>query len=283
MSLIPLLAVLSGCKDGPLPTPVPGGSANYSVSLGEEPDFSTPHSLMLAKWWFDYEEVALSGSFADAPPLVLQTETQREGSCRLVGYAPSFCEPGCSGSDVCVEESCESYPTRLDVGTLGWAWPDGELDVAPDDLLSYYAGGSASSYGESALTVGELELKVPAVVAALPDGDWNKVLSKRARDEDASLRWSNPVADARVRLHMTDCVGSHGGIATAEIECEGPDTGELVIAGGFLNLLADGDWTHGECGGFELLRYHAAADPQDDGLRFESGAVTQFFWRPDQS
>jgi hypothetical protein len=105
---------------------------------------------------------------------------------------------------------------------------------------------------------------------------------QRGEGESASLRWSNPIQDARVRLHMTGCVGSHGGIATAEIECEGPDTGELVIAGVFLDALAAGDWTHGECGGHELLRYHAAADPQDDGLRFESGAVTQFFWRPDQ-
>ncbi|MBT3222533.1 MAG: hypothetical protein HN348_25955, partial [Proteobacteria bacterium] len=98
--------------------------------------------------------------------------------------------------------------------------------------------------------------------------------------DDAVLRWKNPVENARIRLHMTDCLGTHGGLAEAEIECEGPDTGELVIPGKYLDMLDDGDWSHGECGTHTFARYHSAAPEGDDTMRFETIGNEGLFYRP---
>ena len=80
---------------------------------------------------------------------------------------------------------------------------------------------------------------------------------------------------------MTDCTGSHGGLAAAELECEGPDTGDLVIPGAFLDVMDAGDWSHGECGSHAFERYHSAALEDDDTVRLETVGDAGFFYRPD--
>ena len=110
-----------------------------------------------------------------------------------------------------------------------------------------------------------------------PIRPWDEVIRDRG-DGDATLRWSNPVPGARIRLHMTDCVGSHGGIAAAEIECEGPDSGGLVLPGAYLDLFDAGDWTHGECGSHTFERYQPAVAGD---LRLETVADGGLFYRPD--
>lgn len=283
-----LLSLLSACTADPPAnsddtgdsTAAPVTGTHYSATLGDGPDFSAPHSRVQTTWWLAYGSGGLSGVFADGAPLALQTEQTREGSCRVVGYTPSFCDPGCSDGDVCVEGVCESYPERLDAGPLEWIWPEGQQQVQADALLSYWGSADATQEGDTSLQVGALTLTLPILTPPEPEGDWEQAFAT-AQGQDVTLKWSNPVSGARVRLRMTDCVGSHGGIAAAEIECEGPDTGRLVIPGSFVETLAAGDWSRGECGSHSVDRYHAAADPQDAGLRFETVAVGAFYWRPD--
>jgi len=260
--------------------PPPSGSANYTDTLGPEPDFSEPHGRFLVEWWLQYGELSLSGSASDGPSPHFQTESHRTGSCRLLTYTASTCEPACSGGDVCIDGTCESYPSRYTLGTLDWSWPDGGESLTPDGTLSYFSNGDAQNHGETTLTGEAWSLTAPSVETLTPDGDWDALMSSRPRGEDATLRWTDPVEGARVRLYMTDCVGSHGGIGAAEIECEGPDSGELVIDGAFLDLLEDGDWSRGECGVHDYSRYFAAAPEGEHTLRFESAARGQFFFRP---
>jgi hypothetical protein len=260
-------------------TPQPGGSANYSASLGEGPDFSEPHGLIVVETWLRYGENQLSGAFADGPGLHHHSESERSGSCRLMTYTASTCEPGCSGDELCIDGVCQAWPTRIDRGDLLWSWPDGEQTVSPDATLGYWATGSASSEGEVSIAVEGLDLSAPTIAAMEPDGDWERALSDR--DGDAVLRWKNPILDARVRLFMTDCTGTHGGLAAAEVECEGPDTGELIIPDAYLAALEAGDWSHGECGGHELERYHAATSEGDTSVRLETVSDGGLFWRPD--
>lgn len=47
---------------------------------------------------------------------------------------------------------------------------------------------------------------------------------------------------------MTTGVATPGGVAHAEIECEEPDTGRLVLPGAFLDRLYETGWACGECG-----------------------------------
>jgi len=261
--------------------PLPGGSASYSAALGDEPDFSEAHGLVSVETWFQYGENQLMGAFADGPYLSLQTEAERSGSCRLMRYAASSCEPACGEDELCIDGACQVWPTREARGDLLWTWPDGEQTLSPDDTLSYWATGSASTAGDVSIAVDGLELTAPTIDAMDPDGDWVRAIDNRGSD-DAVLRWNNPILDARVRLHMTDCTGSHGGLAAAEIECEGPDSGELVIPGAYLAEMEAGDWSHGECGGHLFERYHAAAPEGDTTIRLETIGDGGLFWRPDQ-
>lgn len=275
-----LLALLVACgTDDGDPTPVDAGSANYSAGLGDDPDFSLPDGRVTVETWFAYGETQLTGWFADGPDLRYHTEAAREGNCRLVTYEASTCDPTCDDDEACVDGACVAWPTRQDRGDLLWVWPDGERTVSPDGTLAYFATGQASTAGDISVTFEDTTLVAPTVEALEADGDWAEAIEGRAGG-DATLSWTNPIQKARVRLHMTDCVGSHGGIAPAEIECEGPDTGTLVIPGTFLDALAAGDWSHGECGSHEFERYHAAAPPGDDSIRMESVADAGLFWRP---
>jgi len=103
-----------------------------------------------------------------------------------------------------------------------------------------------------------------------PEADWDAALAARASGADVSLRWTNPSPNARVRLHMTDCIGSHGGLAAAEVECEAADTGALVLPGAFLDRIVAGDWSHGECGFHTFERYYIGTSDEDDTFRLET-------------
>lgn len=261
------------------PAPQPGGSANYSASLGESPDFSDATARLVATTWLEYGENQLSGFFADGPQPSLHTEAERTGSCRLLRYTPSTCDPACTGGDTCIDGACVSWPEREDHGPITWTWPDGTATVPPDDLLGYFATGTTGTAGDTSITYEDTTLEAPTIGPPLADGDWASALTNRSGD--ATLRWSSPILHARVRLHMTDCTGSHGGIAKAELECEGPDTGSLVVAGAFLDELEAGDWSLGECGSHRFERYHAAAPTDDDRVRYETVGPGGLFWRPD--
>jgi hypothetical protein len=272
--LLALVSIAAGCPADPRP----GGSSSYSRSLGDDPDFSEPHARIQAKTWFAFGETSLQGYFADGPDLRVHEETERIGSCRLMEYTPSMCTPDCGTDGVCVGGECVAWPERVDRGELDWSWPDGEQTVEPDDILGYWGTGAAESAGDVSITGEDISLTSPTIDSAEPVGAWDQLLEDRAGD--VTLRWSNPIQDARVRLFMTDCTGSHGGFADAEIECEGPDTGELVIPGTFLDLLEAGDWSRGECGSHTFDRYHSAAPDGDTTVRFETIGPGGFFYFP---
>ena len=82
-----------------------------------------------------------------------------------------------------------------------------------------------------------------------------------------------------MRLEMTTGTATHGGIAHAEIECEGPDVGSLVLPGAFLDVLYSEGWSCGECGVNELYRYRSAT-MGSTGTAFTAEAATAFFFIP---
>ena len=270
--------LMLGCSSD---EPRPGGSGSYTRDLGDDPDFSDPHDLIVVQAWPDHGETQLMGAFADGSQLRFHEGTELVGNCRLMTYTPSICDPLCDGEAACIGGVCVAWPVREDRGDLLWTWPDGEQTVTPDAALSYYATGSANTEGEVSIEVGDLALFASTTGPPIEDGSWVGAITSRG-SSDAVLRWQDPILDARIRLHMTDCAGSHGGFAAAEIECEGPDTGELVVPGSFLSTLEAGDWSHGECGSHTFERYHASA-PEDDSLtRLETVGPGAFFYFPGQ-
>jgi len=268
-----------GPDPDPDPDPQPGGSGSYTKGLGDDPDFSDPHGRIQVQTWLSFGETQLTGAFGDGPPLRFHTQGELVGNCRLMTYTPTTCDPPCAGDEACVDGACVAWPLREDRGDLLWTWPDGEQAVSPDPTYYYYATGSASTEGDVSIEVDDLDLTSSTIGPPVEDGAWVDAITSRGAG-DATLRWLDPIQDARIRLHMTDCVGSHGGLATAEIECEGPDTGALVVPGSFLDQLEAGDWSHGECGSHRIERYHAAA-PDDDSLtRLETIGTGSLFYFP---
>lgn len=245
----------------------PHGDAN--------PDFSVSDGLVMVQ--AIATQMYLRGDFYDGPTPAFLHEVDRIGYCRLMTYVPSFCDPGCSGFDVCINGTCESYPERLDRGALDWTWPGGMMSVEPNEGLVYSANDDRSGHGEVSLTVQGQTLRVATGEPPAPIGDWSEDVANR--NGDATLRWSNPTEGARLKLHMTDCTGSHGGFGEADIFCEAPDTGELVIPGSFLAAFDEADWSRGECGLHEVIRYQADTSSNDD-FRLESHARAYLSYHP---
>jgi hypothetical protein len=257
-----------------------GGDGGVLGVPSAEPDFEVPAGVIRVTTWFSLGETELTAVFADAPPLRFHREVERIGQCRLMEpHAPSTCTPACSGSDACIEAQCRPYPTRVDRGPIEWTWPDGQQTVSATDLDGYHGVGEAHEPGEVVVQVDGLTLRAPSDHATAPDTDWDAALAARAAGADVGLRWTNPIESARIRLHMTDCTGSHGGLAAAEIECEGPDTGVMLLPGAFLDRLAAGDWSHGECGVHRFERYYVATAASDDTFRLETIARADLFYR----
>lgn len=259
--------------------PQPGGSGNYSRGLGDEPDFSDPHGLVRVHTWFDQGDTQLLGAFADEPAMRFHQQSELIGNCRLMTYSPPSCDPPCGSNSACVGDECAPWPVLEDRGELQWAWPDGHQVVSPDETLGYFATGSASSSGEVSIEVGNLSLTSSTIGPPVERGSWlNSIVSRGPGD--ALLRWKDPILYARVRLHMTDCVGTHGGFAAAEIECEGPDTGELLVPGSFLDEIEAGDWNHTQCGDHTFDRYHASSPEEDTLTRLETIGPGTLFYHP---
>lgn len=257
-----------------------GAGAGGSGALPDaEPDFSVPASAIRVTTWLSLGETELVAFFADVPALRFHQESERIGQCRLMTYEPSTCTPACSGTEACIDARCESHPVRVDGGPIEWQWPGGQQTVtASPEILSYHAIGAATSRGDVTVRARGVTLSAPNDEAPAPDGDWAAAISARGSG-DVTLRWTNATAGARIRVHMTDCNGSHGGFAEAEIECEGPDSGVLVLPGAFLDRLDAGSWSRGECGSHTFARYRAVS-ADDESFRFETVARGDFFYRP---
>jgi hypothetical protein len=259
----------------------PGDAGAISTSPDAEPDFSVPAGAIRVTTWFPSGETELVASFANAPALRFHREAERIGQCRLMTYEPSSCTPTCAGTDACIDEQCRAHPVRIDRGPIDWEWPGGRQTVSPSEILSYHAIGATSQPGDVIVRVDGLTLSAPNGDAPAPDGDWAAAAAARAAASDISVRWTNPSPGARIRLHMTDCTGSHGGFAAAEIECEGPDTGSLVLPGAFLDRIDAGSWSRGECGSHAFERYRVASLEGDASVRLETVARASFFYRPE--
>ena len=259
--------------------PRAGGSGSDSRELGDDPDFSEPHGLVRVRTWFDQGGTELLGVFADVPEMEFHQQSELIGNCRLMTYSPTTCAPPCGSASACVAGECAPWPVPEDKGELLWTWPDGEEVVSPDRTLGYFATGTATAAGEVSIEVEDFALTSSTIGSPEERGSWLDAIISRGSG-DAVLRWKEPILHARIRLHMTDCIVSHGGFAAAEIECEGPDTGELIVPGSFLDEVEAGDWNHTQCGDHSFDRYHASSPDDDTLTRLETVGPGTLFYHP---
>ncbi|MDF3072292.1 MAG: hypothetical protein K0R38_7893 [Polyangiaceae bacterium] len=268
-----------------------GGGERCEVTLNGsvEPLFEQPASRIRVSAGLEFTVV--DGAVLDGARPEIHTEAGRSGACRLLTYdSPSFCDPGCENPELCVHGACERFPEAMSAGTLfvelGRAHT---VEVRTTDLGRYYWG--TEEYGYEAVTsVGVrapgdeapgFELSACLSPPPRPTSDWNRLMEQRAPGEDVELAWSNPVPTARVYLRMTTCIGTHGGISPVEIECEGLDLGKLTLPGVYLDALYEDGWGHGECGGNDVIRYHADQDGSgEQAVQLRADSVASFWFQP---
>jgi hypothetical protein len=268
----------SGDSGDPTPTAC---VADYTDGLGEEPSFDKPHGVIRVHNEDYYPH--LDGAVSDRPPLDFQVEAERSGQCRLLTYTPASCDPVCGPEEVCLQGVCEPYPQRLGAGALTLTTEGGSVQIQPDALDGYLLELDGQVTGEITLSaagdeVPGFEVSSCAVAELQPTSDWSALLAERAEGEDVVLEWGDPDPAARLQLRMTTGVATHGGIAHAEVECEGPDTGSLTLPGPFLDALYAEGWSCGECGGNLLVRYRAGSVEAGGHPVHLSAQTGAWFW-----
>jgi hypothetical protein len=279
-----IFAFLAACSSGgssqvdPDAAIVAGPDADLAASAFDSP------AIKFQVATYDWG-VRVTGTSLTARPLNYQTETNRDGWCRLLELKPALCDPKCAPLHACIEGECVAEPEARDLGTISVSG----LQGAPVEILPQAAGSYYWDSGEPIAAQSEITLEAPAASLTLssvapeflaPTSDWDADFEARGEGEDITLAWSNSIPGSRVYLRMTDGLGSHGGLAQVEIECEGPDTGELTIPGEFLETFyQDGSWSCGDCGLHKLFRLHRERSAQLDAELW-SGGSANFFTRP---
>ena len=266
-----------------------GDGDGCATALGESPApaFEQTDSVLTLS---TYTSVAiLSGRVFDGPALRYHTEAERTGQCRRLTYTPSPpCDPACAVDEVCIASSCVTPPSTLGAGALTLEGiGDGAVTVEPDAFGGYFWSDEDTTIGARARlsatgdAVSPFALEACTSSAPTPSSDWAAQLEDRMPGEDVTLRWSNPVASARIYLRMTTGVATHGGISPVEIECEGPDVGVLTLPGSYLDALYDGGWGCGECGINTLYRYHAdEVDVSGQRVQLRVQSAVDFMYIP---
>lgn len=253
---------------------------------GDEPVFDKPPGRFTLYAVDDYRW--MTGFITDGPRLEFHEESDRQGPCRLLTYTPSNCVPGCTAPEVCIDGACITEPPGVSAGVVTLTGVgDDPIELNQDPLHNYYWDAMAAlpvtmpSLSATGDEVGAFELSTCPTTAPTAIGDWSALLEARAPGEPVTLTWSDPIEGARIYLRMTTGIGTHGGISPVEIECEGPDLGTLELPGAYLDALYAEGWSCGECGGNDLVRYHAdEADAGGTTVQLRTVAATNFWFIP---
>jgi len=253
---------------------------------GAGPRFDQPRSVF--RLHLDEGFRYFEGAVYTAAPISLHVEAERQGFCRLLGYTPSPCTPECDFSEVCVAGTCRTFPEPTSVGALTLTGASASPVTVQPSVVATYAWDATGAFAVDEVTlaaaggsVGAFTLTTCGAPAVPPIGDWSALFEARADGDDVTLTWREPVPGARFYLRMTTGIGTHGGISPVEVECEGPDTGALTIAGAYLDALYATGWSCGECGDNRFVRYHAdEVEVGGEPIQLRVQSATTFWYRP---
>ncbi len=233
-------------------------------------------------------QAAILGRLYDGatPENVIWEIADTDGSCELLTPRIPFCDPGCTGSEACVEDGvCEPYPTAIDAGLVtvegvetvageagftmesiagyyqppagvALAWPP----FAEGDVVRFSAAGSAASAPFSMTAHGIAPLEVTSGTVDLPDGESVTVTWTQSSQPD--------LADLFVSINISYHAGTKG-----LLRCEVSDTGSLQLSASLLDgLKALG------VSGWPIIVYsrvsEGTSDPQAPARLFVESSVT---------
>ena len=274
---------------------VDGGGDDGCISSLDRYDGSLFGQMDLGFFATLYEDQgSLEGGILSGPRLSFHTEADREGDCRLLTYEGDACEEDCGWNGLqCFNGECvDDNATYIDAGDLRLRDTAGlDRTLSPTDINSYYYQNAELARQGNEWVSLDLEIDgqpvslrtcVPAPLDPNPSLD--EVSAAWQSGDDLVLTWDTVEPNSRIYLYMTTGIGTHGGISPVEIECEGPDRGELTIPATFLIALDCEPycWSCGECGYHYLIRYHTdEAEVGGKVVRLNNQTQSGFMFRPD--
>jgi len=195
------------------------------------PNATPAHALLFGK--------ILSG---EDPQDVIWELADEQGDCKLFTPRVPFCDPGCGGSAVCVEDGeCAPHPPVQDLGTLQLTGLGSELSIRyiarnyQSPTLAYppcaegdavrltTGGGSYPSFTLESRCIAPLEITGGV---RIEDG------------QALALRWPAPGQTDLARIKIKVDISHHGG-AKGKIECDVADTGTLDVPAALVDQLVD--------------------------------------------
>ena len=272
---------LVGCSDqnahdGPGDVVVdldPCGFADPSAALV---DVSISYDIYHSGAFARIEGLVQDGAYPTFHEVVME-----EGGCRYLKVALGSCAPACPNGEACVAgDECVPYPNAVSGGTLTINGLGAPVEITAEDW-------NAGMYvGPAGLPV-DLFDSSDSVGAKLAGGDFPAVsLGAKGVDpvdpalveagfemidgQGAQLTWT-PGADpdACVRVVLNGFNATHGAPLSDIIECEGPDTGSLIVPQALVEEFPHGttpevtegyDWPHSE-----LTRYTRSSVDEPQG------------------
>ncbi len=213
----------------------------------------------------------IEGEFHDGLQPSFYGVTLEEGSCRHYEVQLGFCDPACTGGDICTaDDQCTPYPASISAGTLRITGVGDPIDIQPEDWSAgTYVGpaGLPAELFDAADQIGAAwsgdafpSLSLGAVGVATLDPNLTADGLEMTDGVDTEITWTpGPDPDACVQVVINGANARHGAPLDDFIWCEGPDSGTLTIPASMLDSFPYGqtpevtegyDWPHSE-----LTRY----------------------------
>ncbi len=230
----------------------------------------------------DYASSYVAGELVLAGYPDIYTETMNDGTCRLVEFQGTFCDPACD-QGWCINEVCVPFPEWVDAGQLTVTGLKASVAVAPN-----YCGFQGWGYCNQNTLPADLFDPGDPVTASAPGGDFPgfaveasgvapMVVTGLSNDEldmpngsDRVFTWTPESDSDRVRLVINaNSSGGHGSPYRAIITCESIDDGSLTIPRAMIEAFPE-TYRWDICAGSDCppswaMRYRRGTTAVDDG------------------
>lgn len=261
--LFALLLSLAACGDdaqldgdgAPLPDSggdVFDGGPSADANTDPMPQFGDPAGTIriMEEVWPTGTPMGTAWASIRTAPDPFHTQTMASGACRLLEFEIVQCTPACPFDQYCdSNNTCQPFPGWQSAGDIelgglkanvtlrdmgGYYYPEGPLpaDLYDDgDTITASASGDAfPAFDLSATGVAPIDVELSGEMSdelRLTDGG------------DVTVSWGTADPGTRVRLWLPTPNNSHGAPSNFVIECEGPDTGSLVIPRAIVEAFPD--------------------------------------------
>jgi hypothetical protein len=182
-----------------------------------------------------------------SPSTIIYEKQASVGKCVLYKSRVPFCEQSCGSDAACVEnDSCQPYPSPIDVGTVTGkglkiagvkspfsmeyivgSYQSPTLDFPPcseGDTVTFSAAGSSSAAAFTLTARGISPLKLLSDSFPCPEG------------QPITVRWVPPGVSGISTIFILIDISYHGG-TKGKIECNCEDNGEVTVAASLLDQL----------------------------------------------